>query len=132
MLGVMVLSGWSLSDNALAVMTTVCSTPTVSVVDPDTHELHFSYQDPICTSWDLPDASLPSQSLRLPDQGDAIGFTDSRLSGKIQLQSKDCNDKDEVTSQPVVIATGNKIKPESDFMTSQGNASLGVLRMYDK
>lgn len=58
--------------------------------------------------------------------------TDSKISDKkIAREAKiPC---DEVTTKPVVIATGNKLLPEVDFaILPEGSASLGVMRNYDK
>ncbi|KRG82994.1 hypothetical protein ABB34_13285 [Stenotrophomonas daejeonensis] len=50
----------------------------------------------------------------------------------IQTKEQDTCEGQEVTSQPVIIATGNKIKPEADFTAGQGKTGVGVLRLYDK
>ena len=70
---------------------------------------------------------------RPPRGGGGFGTTgtDTKVSEEIQDEEDDPCPK-ETTSQPVIIATGTKIKPEFDFSTSQGDLSVGIARLYDK
>jgi len=72
-------------------------------------------------------------------RGDATGAgggniaTDEVVAEQVEKEATNpCDDGGgQRTSQPVIIATGNKIKPELDFST-QGAFPLGVFRLYDK
>lgn len=58
------------------------------------------------------------------------GTTDTDVSKEVQddQEPADCNS----TSQPVMIATGTKIKAEMDFLVPPDEMPLGISRYYDK
>jgi RHS repeat-associated protein len=122
---------WFAAPDASAVMMRVCTTPSSSVADPETGEIYVRSEGSICTDYEIPDRAPAEAGGREPGHG-ASGTTDTRLGRAIQTKEQDSCDHQQTTSQPVVIATGNKIKPETDFIAGKGDLAFGVLRLYDK
>jgi RHS repeat-associated protein len=55
---------------------------------------------------------------------------DKKIGEQKQSEQKPCDEP--TTGQPVVIATGNKIKPEVDFVLPPDQNPLSLVRLYDK
>ncbi|HCH0556690.1 TPA: RHS repeat protein [Pseudomonas aeruginosa] len=127
-------SGWSMSGKASAMIMQTCSVGSTGVVGPDGSA--YTRSEMICWNTEIPDGggrSEPKEPGAGRDVGGGAGGpTDSKNGKAVVLEQKGCQGKDAVTNRPVVIATGNKIKPEMDFFTNQGELSFGVSRLYDK
>lgn len=111
------------------IMVRVCGIATSSTVGDG----GVTHSEVMCTDYELPgggDGGSPPNDAPV-EVGGGRGATDSSLSRAIQTSEKDpC--RQETTSRPVVIATGNKILPETDFVAGQGELAFGLMRLYDK
>jgi RHS repeat-associated protein len=126
-------SGWAVSGDVAARQMQTCTTTSTGYIDASGQvQVVGRYE---CQSFNVPDAperqSAPERSGE-PSGSGARGSTDRRVSSAIQTKEQDPCDHQQATSQPVVIATGNKIKPETDFVSGDGDLAFGMMRLYDK
>lgn len=133
-LGSIVVSGFVSAPKARAMRMQTCTTTSTGYTDASgAVQVVGSYE---CRTFDIPDRNDPREPRN--DQGDSGlnsggGVTDRRVSRSIQTKEKGCLEEQQLTtSQPVVIATGNKIKPETDFVSGSGDLAFGMMRLYDK
>ena len=63
---------------------------------------------------------------------DGGGSPSDQTVGKLAQEEKKPKGCDDVTNHPVVIATGNKIKAEVDFLVPPNIKPLGIARFYDE
>lgn len=128
--GALLFVGLGMVGHADAMVIQVCTTRTGTVSAEGVVGVTTGL---VCTYSGAPESDTPAEPGGGGSIGDAPGKTDSRLAEKIQTEEEDpCKMKQQTTSQPVVIATGNKIKPETDFVVGKDALSFGLLRLYDK